>query len=339
MNDIVKRFYLFIVRLCRLLARKVLGWGEVLIMVDRYWSDERHIGFEGWVTLPHGGDIEAVQVRNGKQWVGPEAMTDRPDLPGGSGQAMAFQLAHEKPVDLHFRIKRKGKWLHRRYRTAPAEGEQLSVPDGGSLFQQFIDEVNRRNLHVLEIGSRIVSPGSVSKRSLFPGAASYTGFDYYPDENTDIVGDAHQLSSLLQERRFDAVFSIAVFEHLAMPWVVAQEIGAILKMGGLTYHGTVFAWPTHERPWDFWRMSDDALRVLFSPVMGFEVIGAGMFDPVSMHFRDLRKGYAGFPSAAAYASSAILAKKVRETEKEKNQWLSNLTDIIGDQSHYPEKHT
>lgn len=30
----------------------------------------------------------------------------------------------------------------------------------------------------------LLVPGSQSKRTLFPGAASYTGLDLYPDENT-----------------------------------------------------------------------------------------------------------------------------------------------------------
>ncbi|MFM6398609.1 hypothetical protein, partial [Planktothrix sp.] len=66
--------------------------------------------------------------------------------------------------------------------------------DASGLFNDFINLVNNNHLNVLEIGSRIVSPGSASKRPLFPGSKSYTGFDYYPDSNTDVVGDAHKLS-------------------------------------------------------------------------------------------------------------------------------------------------
>lgn len=121
----------------------------------------------------------------------------------------------------------------------------------GGLFNEFIQLVNDNHLKVLEIGSRIVSPGSRSKRELFPEAASYIGFDYYPDDNTDVVGDAHRLSQYFKHHRFDAIFSLSVFEHLAMPWVVAMEINKLLEIGGITFHGTHFAWPLHEKPWDF----------------------------------------------------------------------------------------
>ena len=56
-------------------------------------------------------------------------------------------------------------------------------------------------------------------------AASYVGFDFYPGENVDVVGDAHKLSSYFgHDEKFDLIFSSAVFEHLHMPWIVAQEI-------------------------------------------------------------------------------------------------------------------
>lgn len=57
-----------------------------------------------------------------------------------------------------------------------------------------------------------------------------------------------------------------------MPWVVAIEINKLFEIGGVTYHLTHPAWPLHERPWNFWRFSDDGLRVLFSKPMGFEII-------------------------------------------------------------------
>jgi hypothetical protein len=77
---------------------------------------------------------------------------------------------------------------------------------GGGLFNEFIKTVNDNHLKVLEIGSRIVSPGSCSKRSMFPGANSYTGFDIYPDSNTDIVGDAHKYLNILEMKNLMPFF-------------------------------------------------------------------------------------------------------------------------------------
>ena len=44
----------------------------------------------------------------------------------------------------------------------------MDYTDGGGLFNDFINLVNHNHLNVLEIGSRIVSPGSASNDLYFP---------------------------------------------------------------------------------------------------------------------------------------------------------------------------
>ena len=83
-------------------------------------------------------------------------------------------------------------------------------------------EFNRPGMKILELGSRVVT-GAVCRHS-FPNAA-YVGFDLFPGPNVDVVGDAHQLTSYFGEgEKFDLIISIAVFEHLYMPWVVGREL-------------------------------------------------------------------------------------------------------------------
>lgn len=90
---------------------------------------------------------------------------------------------------------------------------------------------NKPGMSVLEIGSREVTGASNARKEF--SKAEYVGFDYYPGDNVDIVGDAHKLSSYFENgKQFDIVFSSAVFEHFAMPWIVATEIAKILKVGG-----------------------------------------------------------------------------------------------------------
>ena len=80
----------------------------------------------------------------------------------------------------------------------------------------------------------------------------------------------------------DGVFSLAVLEHIAAPWVLAAEINKVLKIGGLTFHVLPETFPVHEMPNDFWRMTDEALKVLFCPGLGFEVLDAGMAHPMQI---------------------------------------------------------
>ena len=50
--------------------------------------------------------------------------------------------------------------------------------------------------------------------------ANYTGFDLYDGVNVEVVGDAHNLSQYF-DKQYDLIFCSAVFEHFAMPWIVA----------------------------------------------------------------------------------------------------------------------
>ena len=89
------------------------------------------------------------------------------------------------------------------------------------------ENFNRKGLKVLEIGSRAVSSDSLW-RSALP-EVDYTGFDIQHGRNVDVIGDAHELSTYFEPNTFDVVMSFAVFEHLAVPWIVAEEISKVLK--------------------------------------------------------------------------------------------------------------
>jgi hypothetical protein len=189
-----------------------------------------------------------------------------------------------------------------------------------------IQLANRPGMKVLELGSREVT-GKSSARTNF-AAAEYVGFDYYPGPNVDVVGDAHQLSSYF-DCSFDLIFSSAVFEHLAMPWIVATEISKLLNVGGYVFVETHFSYSSHERPWHFFQFSDMALRCLFSPAMGFECIEAGMSNPLVGRFSALADPYLRLkPVMGLYCHSEFLGRKTREVPE--FAWSSiNLDDVVG----------
>jgi hypothetical protein len=173
---------------------------------------------------------------------------------------------------------------------------------------------NRSGMRVLEIGSREVT-GPSNARDRF-AEAEYVGFDYYPGTNVDVVGDAHKLSSYFPDSKFDLIYSSACFEHFAMPWVVATEISKLLRTGGMVFVESHFSYSSHERPWHFFQFSDMALRVLFSPALGFECIEAGMSNPMVGRFSALADEYLRFrPIAGLYCHSEYLGRKVRDVEE------------------------
>lgn len=161
---------------------------------------------------------------------------------------------------------------------------------------------------ILEIGSRQVS--SDHRLGDLLQHASYVGFDVYDGPNVDVVGDAHRLARYFDEP-FDAIYSTAVFEHLAMPWVVAEEIAKLLKVGGHLFIETHFSFSSHERPWNFFQFSDMGLRALFSPALGFECVEASMDNPIVGRFSAFAAPYLRFqPVTGLYCHSLYVGRKV-----------------------------
>jgi hypothetical protein len=191
---------------------------------------------------------------------------------------------------------------------------------------------NKKGMKVLEVGSRNVTGASL--RGKFSNA-EYVGFDFYDGENVDIVGDAHSLSSCFpRDEKFDLIFSSAVFEHLYMPWVVAQEIQKLLKVGGCVFVETHFSFSSHERPWHFFQFSDMGLRALFNHALGFDLIESGMSNPVSGYFAHDADDYLKHtPVTELYCHSEIFCRK--RCEIEKFEWSNVAADEIVDGTRYP----
>lgn len=187
---------------------------------------------------------------------------------------------------------------------------------------------NHAGKRILEIGSREVTGKSTLRASL--SNATYVGFDYYPGNNVDVVGDAHKLSSYFDKsERFDIIFSSACFEHFAMPWLVAVEIAKLLKVNGLVFIETHFSFSSHERPWHFFQFSDMALKALFSKALGFECIEAGMSNPIVGRFSTFADdNLKQKPVKGLYCHSEYLGRKIADIHN--FDWNSvALGDVVG----------
>lgn len=204
-------------------------------------------------------------------------------------------------------------------------------------YMQYLTEIgNHEGMKILEVGSRQVT-GQSDARERF-SKAQYVGFDYYDGPNVDVVGDAHKLSQYFGDEKFDIIYSSAVFEHFAMPWVAAEEMAKLLKVGGIIFAETHFSHSSHERPWHFFQFSDMALRVLFSPAMGFECIEAGVSNPIVGRFSAYATDYLKYQRVTGlYCHSEFLGRKVREVEN--FDWRAlNLDELVGE-TKYPEPQT
>lgn len=168
---------------------------------------------------------------------------------------------------------------------------------------------NKPGIEILEIGSRNVTGHPV--RGCFSNA-HYTGFDYYPGENVDVVGDAHELSKYF-DKKFDLIYTSAVFEHLAMPWRVATEIIKLLKVNGFIFIETHYSYGSHERPWHFFQFSENALDVLFPEKFGMKCIKKGCSNLIEGKFSEYAsEDLAGMAVMGMYCHSEYLGQKFED---------------------------
>jgi hypothetical protein len=312
---------------------------DLVYNIDDLVIDENGLYIKGWIL--HKKKIDTLRLSIGEESILINEWQSRPDVilayPNYSNdENCGFSIFIHHPIRHMFtHTIQHMLTFHAKIGNQIFDKRIIQYIDSGNLFNEFIKTVNDNHLKVLEIGSRIVSPGSCSKRPQFSGAKSYTGFDIYPDPNTDVVGDAHKLSQYFREEKFNAVFSLSVFEHLAMPWVVAREINRVLESGGITFHATHFSWPIHERPWDFYRFSDEGLKILFPPVMGYKIIKSGLFSPLRMFPDRIEPGQERLPFERGFGGSSILAEKICEVDLKKFQWDTTLEEILDKDSRYP----
>jgi ubiquinone/menaquinone biosynthesis C-methylase UbiE len=171
----------------------------------------------------------------------------------------------------------------------------------------------------------------VDRKNQFPGL-NVVVLDILPGENVDVVGDAHKMSDFFPEGHFDFVYSVSVFEHLAMPWKVVCEMNRVMKPGGL---GLVHSHQTigmHDMPWDFYRFSDVAWSGLFNGHTGFEVLGSVMDDLqfVIPFLYKTEKEKA--EQSAGFESSTVMFKKVGPCRV---SWDVPLSGVV--ETAYPEE--
>ena len=306
--------------------------------VDHFWCDKYGFYFLGWV---HCFDrrLLRLEIEIGESRIVVDTFHDRPDL---------LDLYPEYP-----HVVRTGfeAWVPSRpgspisWVLVTDRGSRRIVPDlpepqaehwvptdMGAGFDVFIGEMKKGRGRVLEIGSRLVSPDAQVHRSRFP---SYVGTDIFPARNVDVVTDAHVLSRTFAPGSFDGVFSLNVLEHLAAPWLLAREINAVLKTGGLTYHVAPHTWPIHEMPNDFWRFSDRGLSLLFGPAAGYDVQGAEGFGRVFVHPDCRASAFIGMPVVPSVGEAWVLSRKVRAMASGEIAWPMEIAESSRRALSYP----
>ncbi len=172
-------------------------------------------------------------------------------------------------------------------------------------------EDSQAPLKIVEIGSRARS--NITRRERIANRHEYIGVDIKQGPNVDIVADAHELSQIFEPGSIDAIFGMAVFEHLAMPWKVAIEVNKVLRPHGRAMFLTTQSWPVHESPFDFFRFSKESWASLFNENTGFKILNAAVGDPARIISDIQTDATSEIKHAPGYLASTVYAEKFSET--------------------------
>jgi SAM-dependent methyltransferase len=142
-----------------------------------------------------------------------------------------------------------------------------------------IDQFIKDKLNKMASCKRVYDIGGGSKsryRQLFK---EYIVVDVNPHYKPDIVGDIQDLP--FNNNSIECVLCFSVFEHVENPILAAEELYRVLKPGGKALLSIPFIWPYHGNKFyrDFWRFTEDGLRILFKKFSLVEVMpGGGYFS-------------------------------------------------------------
>lgn len=137
---------------------------------------------------------------------------------------------------------------------------------------------------VLEIGSRLTNERAVwcINRDLAKGA--WLGCDMQPGHGVDVVADIHTPPDEWQ-CRFSGVLCSEVLEHVARPWVALPKIKSLIKPGGWLVVTTLFTFPEHGFPDDYYRFSRSGLGLLLEDA-GFSSVATEYAGETIMQLND-----------------------------------------------------
>lgn len=138
---------------------------------------------------------------------------------------------------------------------------------------------------LLEVGSKQYESGYIRWKDAFP---DHVGMDMQAGEGVDIV---HNLESGAYPEMYDSILCLSVLEHTRKPWVVAENLMAMLKPGGHIVVGTPWIWRTHNYPGDYFRISVTGIQSLFD---GLEWVDTAYCSTVDGEFLSDEKWRGGF---------------------------------------------
>ena len=116
---------------------------------------------------------------------------------------------------------------------------------------------------VYEFGAlQVTGSPSENLRPLFKGH-DYVGADMREGKGVDKVLDLHAID--LESESVGCVICVDTLEHVEYPRRAIDEMHRILKPEGFVVVSSVFEFPIHDHPNDFWRFTPEGFKSLLNP--------------------------------------------------------------------------
>ena len=136
----------------------------------------------------------------------------------------------------------------------------------GRIRNFLLDHLSLIQAPVLEVGSLLpMNNGGYAfwayNRNLMPEGTEWVGLDFQAGSNVDVVADIEKQTSL-PEAYFQTILCSEVMEHLYRPWDALKEMHRLLKKDGWIIITTLFSFPIHGYPDDYWRYSPSCMERL-----------------------------------------------------------------------------
>lgn len=135
--------------------------------------------------------------------------------------------------------------------------------------------------------SRILSVGGYGpvdqhlEKSSFIRNAELITLDIEEKHNPDILIDITECSKVITPKTFDAVVAIEVLEHVLDPITAVKECHDILKENGVLILSTPWIIPIHDRPFDYYRFTPQALEEICKDFSSITIYARGdYFDSI-----------------------------------------------------------
>ena len=152
------------------------------------------------------------------------------------------------------------------------------MPDNtvrGRIRNFILDHVPLLQQPLLEVGSLLPDTGNgmawwAYNRNLVDRDFKWVGLDFQNGQNVDVVADVEKHIPFIDET-FNTVLCSEVMEHLYKPWNALQEMHRVLKKDGWIIITTLFSFPIHGYPDDYWRFTPTCMWKLLNDA-GFKDI-------------------------------------------------------------------